>query len=169
MELIYLAGFFLSYLSMNKDYRPQQPPRSSLTVHMQHTQDLEKTDASATHNIISAVSSHYSYEHMLKCRRKSLLYLMADVANTWPFDPTPSTMIEAMTTIKSVRKTHKKEGEKKTHNQIRATIIFSLIQKWSLAGIIWDVHLQIYFMACVVLNENKGKSQVHLWLIWVSW
>lgn len=114
MELIYLAGFFLSYLSMNKDYRPQQPPRSSLTVHMQHTQDLEKTDASATHNIISAVSSHYSYEHMLKCRRKSLLYLMADVANTWPFDPTPSTMIEAMTTIKSVRKTHKKEGEKKT-------------------------------------------------------
>lgn len=129
MELIYLAGFFLSYLSMNKDYRPQQPPRSSLTVHMQHTQDLEKTDASATHNIVSAVSSHYSYEHMLKCRRKSLLYLMADVANTWPFDPTPSTMIEAMTTIKSVRKTHKKEGEKKTHNQIRATIIFSLIQK----------------------------------------
>lgn len=54
---------------------------------------------------------------------------MADVANTWPFDPTPSTMIEAMTTIKSVRKTHKKEGEKKTPNQIRATIIFSLIQK----------------------------------------
>lgn len=29
---------------------------------------------------------------------------MADVANTWPLDPTPSTMIEAMTTIKSVRK-----------------------------------------------------------------
>lgn len=27
---------------------------------------------------------------------------MADVANTWPLDPTPSTMIEAMTTIKSV-------------------------------------------------------------------
>ena len=26
---------------------------------------------------------------------------MADVANTCPLDPTPSTMIEAMTTIKS--------------------------------------------------------------------
>lgn len=34
---------------------------------------------------------------------------MADVANTWPLDPTPSTMIEAMTTIKSV----KKEQERK--------------------------------------------------------
>lgn len=29
---------------------------------------------------------------------------MADVANTWPLDPTPSTMIEAMTTIKSARR-----------------------------------------------------------------
>lgn len=28
---------------------------------------------------------------------------MADVANIWPLDPTPSTMIDAMTTIKSVR------------------------------------------------------------------
>lgn len=37
---------------------------------------------------------------------------MADVANTWPLDPTPSTMIEAMTTIKSVR--WNKEGHRQT-------------------------------------------------------
>lgn len=37
----------------------------------------------------------------------SLCYLIADVANTWPLDPTPSTMIEAMTTIKSAIETLK--------------------------------------------------------------
>lgn len=35
---------------------------------------------------------------------------MADVANTWPLDPTPSTMIEAMTTIKSVKKKQKRKS-----------------------------------------------------------
>lgn len=49
---------------------------------------------------------------------------MADVANTWPLDPTPSTMIEAMTTIKSVRK---RDGDRqskrnKQENQIRVVI-----------------------------------------------
>ena len=42
---------------------------------------------------------------------------MADVANTWPLEPTPSTMMEAMTTIKSVSKTErdsKKETKKKS-------------------------------------------------------
>lgn len=37
---------------------------------------------------------------------------MADVANTWPFDPTPSTMIEAMTTIKSMKKGNKQKERK---------------------------------------------------------
>lgn len=49
---------------------------------------------------------------------------MADVANTWPLDPTPSTMIEAMTTIKSVSK---RDGDRqskrnKQENQIRVVI-----------------------------------------------
>lgn len=39
--------------------------------------------------------------------RTSLCYLIADVANTCPLDPTPSTMIEAMTTIKSANETLK--------------------------------------------------------------
>lgn len=39
---------------------------------------------------------------------------MADVANTWPLDPTLSTMIEAMTTIRSGdRDGQSKEAKKK--------------------------------------------------------
>ena len=31
---------------MNEDYRPQKPPRSTLTVDMKHTEDLQEPDAS---------------------------------------------------------------------------------------------------------------------------
>lgn len=40
---------------------------------------------------------------------------MADVANTWPLDPTPSTIIEAMTTIKSVRRKKERPKKRKEH------------------------------------------------------
>lgn len=44
---------------------------------------------------------------------KLLPYLIADVANTWPLDPTASTITEAMTTIKSV--TGSEEEREKTN------------------------------------------------------
>lgn len=49
-----------------------------------------------------------------------MLYLMADVAKTWPLEPTPSTMIEAMTTIKSAGREEKdrspeRNKERKSH------------------------------------------------------
>lgn len=100
-------------LSMNKDHRSQEPPRPSLSIHVQHAQDLQESNAPVEH-VTSAPSvflfrSNWALLIFLllqKTRSKSpqgqwLLYLMADVANTWPLDPTPSTMIEAMTTIKS--------------------------------------------------------------------
>ena len=40
-------------------------------------------------------------------------YLMADVANTCPLEPTLSTMTEAMTTIRSRQRKHRKKGRKK--------------------------------------------------------
>lgn len=47
---------------------------------------------------------------------------MADVANTWPLDPTPSTMIEAMTTIKSVKRERQFLCFCLTLNKIRVAI-----------------------------------------------
>lgn len=41
---------------MNKDYRSQEPPCSSLSIHMEHAQDLEETDAPATHNAALSIS-----------------------------------------------------------------------------------------------------------------
>lgn len=41
-----ISGVRPTYLAMNKDYRSQKPPCSSLTVHMEHAQDLEETYAS---------------------------------------------------------------------------------------------------------------------------
>lgn len=38
---------------------------------------------------------------------------MADVANTWPLDPTPSTMIEAMTTMRSGDRDRQSKNENK--------------------------------------------------------
>ena len=55
-----------------------------------------------------------------------MLYLMADVAKTWPLDPTPSTMIEAMTTIKSVRR--KRDTDRTTTKKVRVTISSVLIK-----------------------------------------
>lgn len=46
-----------TYLPMNKDYRSEQPPRSSLPIHMQHAQDLEETDAPEKHNNKNNMSS----------------------------------------------------------------------------------------------------------------
>lgn len=92
---------------MNKDYRSQKPPCSSLTVHMEHAQDLEETYASES-TMPAKPSLLIPNVTSLNCLkdeiRTSLCYLIADVANTWPLDPTPSTIIEAMTTIKSVRR-----------------------------------------------------------------
>ena len=55
-----------------------------------------------------------------------MLYLMADVAKTWPLDPTPSTMIEAMTTIKSVRR--KRDTDRTTTKKVRVKISSVLIK-----------------------------------------
>lgn len=52
---------------------------------------------------------------------KPLLHLMADVANTCPFEPTPRTMIEAMTTIKSVYKKKVIQGKQKLFMSLSAT------------------------------------------------
>lgn len=41
---------------MNEDNRSQEPPRSSLSVHMEHAQDLEETDAPAKQYTASSVS-----------------------------------------------------------------------------------------------------------------
>lgn len=59
---------------------------------------LQHTTPAHPSVIIYDFSNYVSGE---KNRRKWLFYLMADVAKTWPLEPTPSTMIEAMTTIKS--------------------------------------------------------------------
>lgn len=40
---------------MNKDHRSQEPPCPSLSIHMQHAQDLEKANAPATY----ATSAHH--------------------------------------------------------------------------------------------------------------
>ncbi len=34
-----------TYLSVNEDHGPEQPPRASLPVDVQHPQDLEESDA----------------------------------------------------------------------------------------------------------------------------
>lgn len=49
---------------------------------------------------------------------------MADVANTWPLEPTPSTMIEAITTIKSVirERRDRKQTEKTSTYQVNNLI-----------------------------------------------
>lgn len=70
---------------------------------MKHAQDLE--EAYAPESTVPSKTS-FSTEYMMKFRT-TLCYLIADVANTWPLDPTPSTMIEAMTTIKSAIETLK--------------------------------------------------------------
>lgn len=43
------ATLLWTHLSMNKDHRAQEPPRPSLSIHVQHAQDLEEADAPATH------------------------------------------------------------------------------------------------------------------------
>ncbi len=40
------------HLSMNEDYRSKQPPGSSLSIHMQHSQDLKEADSSVN-NVMS--------------------------------------------------------------------------------------------------------------------
>lgn len=88
---------------MDEDHRAQEPPGASLPVHMQHAQDLEEADAPATHRIRLNISS---FCLLVNNNMTNGLYLIADVANTWPLDPTPSTIIEAMTTIRSVTRRH---------------------------------------------------------------
>lgn len=50
------ATLLWTHLSMNKDHRSQEPPRPSLSIHVQHAQDLEEANAPATHTT-SAPSS----------------------------------------------------------------------------------------------------------------
>lgn len=45
VSVIEKTGIWPHYLAMNKDYRSQKPPCSSLTVHVKHAQDLEEADA----------------------------------------------------------------------------------------------------------------------------
>lgn len=81
-----ISGVRPTYLAMNKDYRSQKPPCSSLTVHMEHAQDLEETYASESTTpakpslLIPGVTSLSFF--LNDEIRTSLWYLIADVANT---------------------------------------------------------------------------------------
>lgn len=133
-----ISGVRPTYLAMNKDYRSQKPPCSPLTVHMEHAQDLEETYASESTTPakpslltpdVTSLGLFLNDEI-----RTSLWYLIADVANTWPLEPTASTMIEAMTTIKSARE-RERERDVKT-----GLLITSVSVKGGLKMLVDDVH-----------------------------
>lgn len=122
-----LVWMFSPHLSMNEDNRPQKPPRPALSIHMQHAQDLQETDAPAGNQKPHHVCYYpliWRGKKDIQSSCKPLLHLMADVANTWPFEPTPRTMMEAMTTIKSVG------GEKKTQNVTEINYVFIYEKTW---------------------------------------
>lgn len=113
------------HLSMDEDYRAQKPPCSSLAIHMQHTQDLQEANAPAPTDkqcewITSTVQQR---EYRIKIEQLNaipcLWYLMADVANTCPFDPTLNTMTEAITTIKSAQQEEMERFYHNIHNSPR--------------------------------------------------
>lgn len=125
-------GVNQAHLPMNKNHWSQKSPRSTLTIYMQHSQDLEETDPSAFKEIRAYLvhraiyyNKHQGSMIITSCSTDqtrgwwcfcwSYLYLIADVANTCPLDPTLRTTTEATTTIRSVSRT--KEEIKLIHTQ----------------------------------------------------
>lgn len=143
-----------TYLTMNKDYRSQKPPCSSLTVYMKHAQDLEETYASEitmpmiTHSILLN-------DFMTKPEHHVTWWQTWQTLAHWT--PHPGLWLRRWPRS-NLWKRHKNRA-----------LITSASVKCRLKMLVDDIENKSDWWCRLFDAGGKEKSQVHLWLIWASW